>query len=76
MLNNFDPNTAFDNLTTTIQQTIDLVAAEHVVTISAKCIFTEPRMTKGLIKEGQTKLNYYKKTLMCNCLEAYCEKYK
>ena len=38
ILNELDPNTYFSNLTTTIQQTVDLVALEHVVTISAKKI--------------------------------------
>ena len=56
-----NPNTAFNNLTTTIQQNIDLVAPEHLVTILAKKRFTVPWMTKGLIKSCQTKLNYYKK---------------
>ena len=36
ILNELDLNTSFNNLTTTIQQTIDLVAPEHVVTILAK----------------------------------------
>ena len=34
--NELDPNKAFDKLTATIHQAIDLVAPEHVVTISAK----------------------------------------
>ena len=36
ILNEPDPNKALNKLTTTIHQTIDLVAPEHVVTISAK----------------------------------------
>ena len=36
ILNELDPNTAFNNLATTIQQTNDLVAPEHVVTILTK----------------------------------------
>ena len=36
ILNEHDPNTTFNNLTTTIQQTIDLVSLEHVLTILAK----------------------------------------
>ena len=36
ILNELDPNTTFNNLTTTILQTIDLVAAEHVMIILAK----------------------------------------
>ena len=35
-LNEHDPNKAFNKLTTTFHQAIDLVAPEHVVTISAK----------------------------------------
>ena len=75
ILNEHDPNTACDNLTI-IQQIIDSVAPEHVVTVSAKNRFTEPWMRKGLIKSGQIKLNYYKKTLVPNCLEADHDKYK
>ena len=33
-------------------------------------------MTKGLIKSCQTKLNYYKKTLLPNCPETEYKKYK
>ena len=33
-------------------------------------------MTKGLIKSSQTKLNYYKKTLLPNCPETDHERYK
>ena len=47
IFNKLDPNTAFDNLTTIIRQTINLVAPEHVVTISAKNTFTELWMTKA-----------------------------
>ena len=36
ILSELDPNKAFNKLTTTIHQAIDLVAPEHVVTISAK----------------------------------------
>ena len=37
IFNELDPNRAFENLTTTVQQTIDLVApGQHVVTISEK----------------------------------------
>ena len=36
ILNELDPNKAFNKLTTTIHQAIDLVTPEHVVTISAK----------------------------------------
>ena len=36
ILNELDPNTTSNNLTTTIQQTIDLFAPEHVVLILAK----------------------------------------
>ena len=63
-------------MTTTIQQTTDLVAPVHVVTISAKIRFTVWWKTKGLIKSCQTKLNYYKKTLLPNCPETEHEKYK
>ena len=76
ILNESDPNTAFDNLTTTIQQTIELVSPEHHVIISVKNRFPKPWMTKGLIKSGQTILNYYIKTLIPNCLEADHAKYK
>ena len=75
ILNELDPNTTFNNLTTTIQQTIELVAHEHVVTISAKKRFTLPWMTKGLIKSCQTKLNYYKNALLPKCPETEHEKY-
>ena len=36
ILNEHDLNATFNNLTITIQQAIDLVAPEHVVTILAK----------------------------------------
>ena len=51
IINELNPNTAFNNLTTTIQQTIDFIAPKHVVLW----------MTKGLIKSCQTKINYYEK---------------
>ena len=63
-------------MTIIIQQATDSVTPEHVVTISAKNRFTVPWMTKGLIRSGQTKLNYYKTVLMPNCLVADHEKYK
>ena len=64
-------------MTTTINQAIDLVAPAHVVTTSAKKKrLTELWMTKGLIKSSQTKLNYYKKTLLPNCPETDHERYK
>ena len=34
------------------------------------------KMTKGYIKSSQTKLNYYKKTLLPNCPEIDHERYK
>ena len=72
---NLVQNKAFNKLRTTIHQAFDLVAPEHVVTISAKSL-TEPWKTKGLSKSNQTELNYYKKTLLPNCPETDHERYK
>ena len=63
-------------MTATIHQALDLVTPEQVVTMSARKELTEPWMTKGLIKSSQTKLNYYKKTLLPNCSETDHERYK
>ena len=51
-LMNLTQTTAFENLTTTIQQTIDLVDPEDVVTISAKIDSLNHGLTKGLIKSS------------------------
>ena len=76
ILSELDPYKAFNQLITTINQAIDLVAPEHVVTISAKKKAHWAVDNKGLIKSSKTKLNYYKEALLPNCPETDHERYK
>ena len=69
-------NENFDTFSQIVNEELDTVSPKQIITISAKCRYTEPWMTKGLDKASNTKMRLYKTTLKPNHTLGDIEKYK
>ena len=58
-----------------IENSIDTVAPEHTVHISAKNRYVEPWVTQGLIKASKEKLRLYKLSLSTNTTDEVHQRY-
>ena len=52
-------NENFNTLSQIVNEELDNVSPKWIITILAKCRYTEPWMTKGLEKASNTKMRLY-----------------